>query len=215
MRSHQTSDRLVQHTGQGMHQLANLAGSANNARGLYDEFGYPASAGASSSVTQPATYGGYSSAVVADERLTDARRRPPINTSPTKRLTITNANIDVEPDLLPTKSSTSFPKKFMTAAEEKKQLQNNLGDTPGGSGSSSIADHPRVAATVTPARSDSLRKVTDWPTAEQEKQRLYESARQRAQKTQASMGNYVSSMVIKFRSCYIFLSLIIYLAGTV
>lgn len=105
-----------------------------------------------------------------------------MQTNPQRRLTL--ANGELTPEEAPPPVEKSSPKKFLSAYEEKKLLQQSMGDTPGGSGSANSAPVPAPA----PARPvQNQQQRSGWLSAEEEKRKLNESAKQ-----QAGMGNYSS-----------------------
>ena len=94
-----------------------------------------------------------------------------------------NAESDPEPDSPP--STQASPKKFMSAYEEKKMMRERA------AAESSNA----TAAVPVPQTNTSPPRSAAWPSAEDEKQRLYESAKQQALKTQAIMSTGAVPMV--------------------
>ncbi|KAH8117396.1 hypothetical protein DFH11DRAFT_1851743 [Phellopilus nigrolimitatus] len=191
---HQINERVAHHPG-GLQSTANNSTTnqygekALGFRRNFDEFGFSAS-GAGSQTIQPTAHNGHVSGTQTDDFAGEGPRRPPVNTNASRRLTLANAEMDSEPDSPPV--AASQPKKFISALEEKRLLQSAMADSPGGSGSSTTAK-PSNAAQAAP-RSTSSQQRKAWPSAEEEKQRLFNSARQQAQKTQAIMGNYMSPM---------------------
>lgn len=140
-------------------------------RSNYDEFGFSPVVGPSHSAVPR----GASPAIAAEYSGTTSTRRPTINTNPTRRLTLANA--EMEQDL-----ESSPPRQNGSALDGRNQNQNA-----GASGSGSYNSSP-------PARANTLQRPA-WPTAEEEKERLFNYAREQALKTQASMGNTLSPMV--------------------
>ncbi|KLO18592.1 hypothetical protein SCHPADRAFT_844897 [Schizopora paradoxa] len=168
---------------QGYTSAANLG-----ARKPFDEFGQPV--GMDVQRPAPATYAGHNRQASFDTGpsggMAELRRPRPLDTAPVKRLTLVNA--DMEPDSPPTQT----PRKYMTAAEEKRELQNasnkanssrpKLDSLTNGSALPSQTE-------VKPAQPSPPRK-SQWPSAEEEKARLYNKARTDAVQTQAGLGNY-------------------------
>ena len=194
MRPHAIQERVAQHSGPGNPMSASSlptkmnGASADATRTGYDEFGYPVS---------NTVNGRY--ATMQDEQMADARRRPPVNMNPTNRLTIANMTHEPEPDTPPAESGQAS--RFPTAEEEKQRLRNAYNNT-GASGSSSNAQPSKTTSASVPPQSQAPVPATStsssrspWPTAEEEKKRLFDSAREQASKTQAQMGILVSSTV--------------------
>ncbi len=92
----------------------------------------------------------------------------------------------MEPDSPPAQT----PRKYMTAAEEKRELQNasNRGEL--FSSESGFVDDGSALASQTEAKPASPPRKAPWASAEEEKARLYNRARSDAEQTQASLGNY-------------------------
>lgn len=154
-----------------------LAGAA---RSSYDEFGYMTNGNAQ--------VNGYTS--VQDDQMGDTRRHPLINTNAANRLTIVNITHEPEPNTL---TADAPPvSRFPTAEEEKRRLRNAYNST-GASGSSSSAQASKPVSFPTPIQpsqssaptTSSSPSSTPWPTAEEEKQLLFETARQQALKVHA------------------------------
>lgn len=153
----------------------------------YDDFGHAANGNA------PATQGGRPS---IDELGEAPPRRPFVQTNPSRRLTITNGELTPEPEEISPPVKNTSPKKFLSAYEEKQLLQSRMGETSEGSGSSNNAPAPAPApARAQQSQSQSQQQRNAWLSAEEEKRKLYESARHQAQRTQAGMGNYSSLSV--------------------
>lgn len=171
---HPINERIAMHqdtsgattNGMATNQLANGRAQA------YDDFGYNTNSNA------PTTLAGRPSVDGIEEA---PPRRPIVQTNPSRRLTLANGESTPE-DPPPPVQTTS---KVLSAYEEKKLLQSTLGDAPGGSGSSNV---PAPSST----RPQQSQPRPAWPSAEEEKQKLFENARQRALRVQAGMGNYSS-----------------------
>lgn len=104
-----------------------------------------------------------------------------------RRLTLVNAESDPEPDSPPSAQAPApAPKKFLSAYEEKKLMRERAEAEP----SNATSAVPIQQTNTSPRRAA-------WPSAEDEKQRLYESAKQQALKTQAIMSSGSTPMVSK------------------
>ncbi|KAL5529184.1 hypothetical protein ACEPAG_5158 [Sanghuangporus baumii] len=144
-------------------------------RSNYDEFGFSTAAGPSHSAVPR----GASPAIAAEYSGTTTRR-PTLNTNPSRRLTLANVEMEEDTDSPPSVQPSS-PRQNELTVDDRSQSQNA-----GGSGSASHNHSP-------PPRTNASQRSA-WPTAEEEKQRLFNYAREQALKTQASMGNTLSPM---------------------
>lgn len=196
VRPHQIQERVAQHA--GLNSLANtnsLPARTNGVvtgavRSSYDEFGSLANGNVQAN--------GYTS--MQDDQMGDTRRHPLVNTNAANRLTIANMTHEPEPDTPPAEAPPTS--RFPTAEEEKRRLRSAYNST-GASGSTSNAQTSKPVAIPTPVQqsqssaptTSSSPSRTPWPTAEEEKQRLFENARQQALKVQAQMGVNVSQTV--------------------
>lgn len=171
----------------------------------FDEFG--ASTGGP---VQPATFAGYSrqpdnyGAVEAPRADIDTRRQRSANAVPTKRFTITNGDGEVDGP----STAAPPPRKFMTAAEEKRQLEMAAR---GAASSAKVPEYsasppppapipaatPQATVSVSEPRNDTRtpQRKPAWLSAEEEKAMLFNKARADAERMQTSMGNYLSSQV--------------------
>lgn len=151
-------------------------GDNSGMRRSYDEFG--TNAGQNSSVNE-----------------IDSFRRPSLSQHTGRRLTLVNSEEpESPPSAGPPPQQQSPPKKFLSAFEEKKLLQESYGREAGGSGSGPT-QASSIPAQSTARTTSPQSQRTAWPSAEEEKQKLYNMARQRAEQTQATMGISMPSMV--------------------
>lgn len=162
--------------------------NAGGRRPAYDEFGLPMNMDGQRPA--PATYAGHnrqgSYSTTPANGMLDMRRPRPVDTAPAKRLTLVNADGDMEPDSPPAQT----PRKYMTAAEEKRELQNASNRANSSRPKADSLTNGSALASQTEAKPASPPRKAPWASAEEEKARLYNRARSDAEQTQASLGNY-------------------------
>lgn len=193
MRPYSIAERVAQHPGtekpgQAMSNTVPLnkpaSATLQGGQRRFDEFGYPQSNALTSiqglsHQTYPAKGNQPASGNSPGE---PTRQRSATATNPTSRLTI--ANISPEGDdndrSLPTSASSQrHAPRYPTAAEEKRMLQQQLSAQP----SPAVGGSNQVSE-ARPSPSRQTNTTHAWPSAEEEKAKLYERAKAQVESTQ-------------------------------
>jgi hypothetical protein len=208
LRPYSIAERVAQHSSVEkptslLNKTMPIAYSSNSAANVsvnrrgFDEFGY-AQGGASAS-PQATTVHGYPARpnqAPANNTNEPSRQRSANAVNPANRFAVTNISPDAEDSDHGAPSAVinaqTAATRYPTAAEEKKRLQQQLNPQPttvaGGSSSAAPVRPSSPPRQTSPAQ-------RSWPTAEEEKARLYERARAQAESSQARLHGHMPSQV--------------------